>query len=254
MIRVPSSSFEMGSTPMEVLDAVTDCAREPLGSRCREEMFSDELPRHRVTLSSFWLDRMEVTVRDYARCVARRRCRAIPFASGGKRFDRPEYPASLVRHGDARAYCRQRGARLPTEAEWERSARGPHARRYPWGQLYNSRAANHGRLGLDRTDARDGFAELAPTGALPAGRSPEGFLDLAGNVAEWVADRYAPSYPARDATDPKGPAVGAGSGAFVVRGGSYESAAPWLRGASRSSAEPETRSPTLGFRCARRAR
>ncbi|GMV18103.1 MAG: SUMF1/EgtB/PvdO family nonheme iron enzyme [Polyangiaceae bacterium] len=253
MLRVPQGSFEMGSTPEDVLDAVTDCAREPLGGRCKEEMFSDELPRHKVTLSSFWLDRLEVSVKDYARCVALRRCRAVPFDQGGKRFDVPSYPVSLVRHADARAYCRFRGARLPTEAELERAARGPRGRRYPWGQLYNTRAANHGRLGLDTTDARDGFAELAPVGSFPAGRTPEGFLDLAGNVAEWASDRYAVSYPPGPAVDPKGPAIGAGSGGNVVRGGHWASAAPWLRGASRSSADPETRSPTLGFRCARSA-
>lgn len=253
MIRVPASVFEMGSTAEDVLDAVTDCAREPLGGRCREEMFSDEMPRHRVTLSSFWLDRTEVSVKEYARCVALRRCRAIPFDLGGKRFDVPSHPVSLVRHADARAYCRFRGARLPTEAEFERAARGPRGRRYPWGNLYNTRVANHGRLGLDTTDARDGFAEHAPVGSFPSGRTPEGFLDLAGNVSEWVSDRYALSYPPGPASDPKGPAVGAGSGGHVVRGGHYASAAPWLRGASRASADAETRSPTLGFRCARSA-
>ncbi len=251
MIRVPAGSFAMGSTPEDVLDALTDCAREPLGGRCKEEMFSDELPRHSVRLSSFWLDRMEVTVQDYARCVALRRCRAVPFARGGKRFDSPRFPVSLVRHADARAYCRFRGARLPTEAEFERAARGPLGRRYPWGDLYNTRAANHGRLGLDTTDARDGFAELAPVGSFPAGRTSEGFLDLAGNVAEWVSDRYAPAYPRDAVVDPTGPALGAGSGGQVVRGGHFSTGAAWLRGASRASADPESRAPTLGFRCAR---
>ena len=254
MIRVPAGSFDMGSTPEDVLDALTDCAREPLGGRGRAEMFSDEMPRHKVELSSFWLDRMEVTVRDYARCVALRRCRAAPFEQGGKRFDRPTFPVTLVRHPDARAYCRFRSARLPTEAEYERAARGARGRRYPWGDLYNSRVANHGRLGLDSTDAQDGFAELAPVGSFPSGRTPAGFLDLAGNVAEWTADRYAPSYSSGPAVDPKGPALGAGTSGYVVRGGHFSSAAPWMRGASRASAEPEARSPSLGFRCARTAR
>jgi formylglycine-generating enzyme required for sulfatase activity len=251
MIRVPRSVFEMGSTPEDVLEAVADCAREPLGHRCKEEMFSDEQPKHRVTLSSYWLDRTEVTVADYARCVALRRCRAIPFEHGARRFDRPSFPASFVRLRDARAYCRFRGARLPTEAEFERAARGVRGRRYPWGQLYNSRAANHGRLGLDSTDVRDGFAELAPVGSFPSGRTPEGFLDLAGNVAEWVSDRYAPSYPAGPATDPQGPDASAASLGYVVRGGHFSSASPWLRGASRSSGDPDARSPTIGFRCAK---
>ena len=90
------------------------------------------MPAHEVHLSPYWLDRTEVTVRAYARCVQLRRCKAPPFAQGGKRFDRPEYPASLVTHEDALAYCRFRGARLPTEAEYERAARGEKARRFPW--------------------------------------------------------------------------------------------------------------------------
>jgi len=251
MIRVVAGTFRMGSTAEDVLEAVMDCAREPLGSRCKEEMFSDEMPVHSVTLSSYWLDRVEVSVRDYQRCVELRRCRAIPFAEGAKRFDRPEFPVSLVRLADARAYCRFRGARLPTEAEFERAARGSRARRYPWGELYNSRAANHGRLGLDPTDDRDGYRELAPVGSFAAGRTADGFLDLAGNVAEWTADRYQAAYPPGPARNPQGPAVGSGSGGQVVRGGHYASAAPWLRGAARASVAPETRAPTLGFRCAR---
>jgi sulfatase modifying factor 1 len=251
MIKVQRSTFSMGSSLEDVLDAVSECSREPLGKRCREEMFSDELSAHRVTLSAYWLDRTEVTVRDYARCVALRRCRPIPFAEGGKRFDRPRYPATLVRHADAEAYCKFRGARLPTEAEFERAARGTRGRRYPWGDFANSHAANHGRLGLDRTDAGDGFRELAPVGSFPSGRTPDGFLDLAGNAAEWSRDRYNAGYAEAPVTDPTGPGVGAGSGAYVVRGGHYGSGSAWLRGAARSSADPETRTPMLGFRCAR---
>jgi sulfatase modifying factor 1 len=251
MIRVPRSSFQMGSTPEEVLEAVADCALEPLGSRCKEEMFADEQPKHKVTLSSYWLDRTEVSVKDYRRCVALRRCRPIPYDRGGRRFDRPSYPVSFVRLDDARAYCRFRGGRLPTEAEFERAARGVRGRRFPWGSFYNSHAANHGRLGLDSTDARDGYAELAPVGSFPAGRTPEGFLDLAGNVAEWVSDRYALSYPPGPAVDPKGPDLSANTIGYVIRGGHFSSPSVWLRGASRASADPETRSPTVGFRCAR---
>lgn len=241
----------MGSTIGDVLEAVADCAREPLGHRCREELFSDELPDHRVALSAYWLDRTEVTVAAYARCVAARRCRAAPFAQGASRFDRPAYPISLVSWEDARDYCAFRGARLPTEAEFERAARGIARRRYPWGNLYNRHLANHGRLGLDASDASDGFAELAPVGSFPGGRTPDGFLDLAGNVAEWVHDYYAPSYPQQAQRDPKGPGLVAGTSERVVRGGHHASGAPWLRGSARSHAAPTDRSPMVGFRCAK---
>lgn len=250
MILIRRSTIQMGSPDSEIISAVTDCADEPVQQRCSPEEFSDEAPIHRVTLSSFWLDRQEVTVAEYRRCVALRRCRPAPFHRGARRFDRADFPMSLVRWEDARAYCEFRGAALPTEAQFERAARGVNRRKYPWGQLYNSRVVNHGRLGIDRTDGSDGHRELAPVGSFPAGRTPDGFLDLAGNVTEWVRDRYAP-YDAAPATDPTGPPPALGATARVVRGGSYEDAAPWMRGANRSALDPKVRAPWLGFRCAK---
>jgi formylglycine-generating enzyme required for sulfatase activity len=253
MIKVRASSFYMGSTVPDVLEAVAECAREPHGHRCKEELFANELPQHRVKLSAYWLDRTEVTVADYRRCVELRRCDAPPYADGARRFDRPSFPVTLVRHQDAVAFCKFRRARLPTEAEFERAARGIKGRRYPWGTVYNSRAANHGRLGLDRSDKTDGFAELAPVGSFPAGRTPDGFVDLAGNAAEWVADRYAPGYADSATVDPRGPSGSGATSERVIRGGSFSSPGPWLRGSARDSAEPDSRSPEVGFRCARSA-
>lgn len=254
MVKLRASTFWMGSTVPDVLEAVAECAREPHGHRCKEELFADELPRHRVRLSAFWLDRTEVSVADYRRCVALRRCSPIPYSEGARRFDVPTFPATLVRHRDAEAFCKFRGARLPTEAEHERAMRGPTGRRYPWGNVYNSRAANHGRLGLDRTDESDGFAELAPVGSFPQGRTPDGILDLAGNAAEWVHDRFAPGYADAEAVDPRGPSSSSATSERVVRGGSYVTAGPWLRGAARDAAEPDSRAPHVGFRCARSVR
>jgi formylglycine-generating enzyme required for sulfatase activity len=251
MIKVRASSFTMGSSVPDVLEAVAECAREPHGQRCKEELFANELPRHRVELDAYWLDRTEVTVADYRRCVALRRCKAPPYTDGAKRFDRPNFPVSLVTHAEASAYCKFRGGRLPTEAEFERAARGVTSRRFPWGHVYNSHAANHGRLGLDRTDARDGFAELAPVGAFASGRTPDGFLDLAGNVSEWVSDRYAPGYPEAPAKNPKGPPLSGATSERVIRGGSFNTPGAWLRGAARDAAEVDARAPHLGFRCAR---
>ena len=115
---------------------------------------------------------------------------------------------------------------------------------YPWGNLFNSRAANHGRLGLDQTDASDGYAELAPVGAFPAGRTPEGFLDLSGNAAEWVEDPYTEDYGGA-VPDPNQPAL------RTTRGGHYLSAGPLLRAAARQPQDPDARAPFIGFRCAK---
>lgn len=253
MVRIPAGTFQMGSGEADVLAALADCVREAYGHRCSPTSFGNETPRHRVQLSSYWIDRFEVSVGDYERCVGARRCQPRPGSEATRRFDRSDYPVSRVSWNDAAAYCAFRDARLPTEAEFERAARGRRERRYPWGNLFNVWASNHGRFGWDVTNAADGFAELAPVGSYPAGATPEGVYDLSGNVAEWVADRYAPTYEGAEEQDPRGPGVG-GSNLRVVRGGSYAQARFRVRGAARAFAEPSERRSTIGFRCARSAR
>jgi sulfatase modifying factor 1 len=254
MIRVPASEFLMGSTSAEVIDSTVLCEHEPLAATCDERSFADELLQHRVKLSGFYLDRREVSVADFAACVRIGRCKAPPYDRGARRFQRATFPVTLVTWDDARSYCAARAARLPTEAEFERAARGQTGRRFPWGELANDRLANHGRLGLDATDDADSYAELAPVGSFNAGRTPDGFLDLAGNAAEWVQDRYATQYPDEPMTDPSGPDAVTATSARVVRGGSYESPMAWLRGAARGAFLPSERRPSLGFRCARSQR
>jgi formylglycine-generating enzyme required for sulfatase activity len=242
----------MGSDESGVLEALADCVREPYGHRCTPTLFGNELPRHVVHLSSYWIDRFEVRVADFERCVQAGQCSERPSSEATLRFDHDDYPVSRVSWDDARAYCAFRDARLPTEAEFERAARGMSGRRYPWGELFNQRAGNHGRFGWDVTEAADGFLELAPVGSFPAGATPEGVYDLAGNVAEWTSDRYVPTYEAGPVRDPRGPGIGA-SNLRVVRGGSYAQARFRLRGAARAFAEPSERRSSIGFRCARSA-
>ena len=228
---------QLGSTDEEVLAALLRCKREPLGERCDETTFTSESPPHHERVAGFWMARTETTVAEYARCVAVGRCQPAAFQGGARRFDRAQFPVTLVSFDDAERFCAFRGGRLPTEAEYERAARGALRRNYPWGQTYSRYLANHGRLGVDPSDATDGFAELAPVGSFPNGATPEGVLDLAGNVAEWTADLFVPAYGLPPTSE------------RAVRGGHFASAAPFLRGAARVSRPPATREPTLGFRC-----
>ena len=260
-VLIPAGSFVMGSDEAEIELATAMCRRDPYGDETCERLFNNELEVHQVMLSAYFIDRTEVTVASYRRCVELGHCRPAPYASGGQRFNRADLPATLVDWNDARAYCQFAGGRLPTEAEWERAARGREGRRFPWGDLYNARLSNHGSRPrwfatlLDPTDDRDGFAELAPVGAFPSGRTPDGIDDLAGNVAEWVADVINANsledllntrYPAASDVDPKGQSVGTFR---VTRGGSWMDAAPWLRGAAREFRLANAREPSLGFRC-----
>jgi formylglycine-generating enzyme required for sulfatase activity len=246
MVRIAAGAVVIGSTPEEVLAAAAQCTREPLSHRCSEQTFANELGRRTIRLPSFWIDRTEVRVADYARCVAAGACAPAGYAAGAQRFEQPDYPVTFVRHVDARNYCIFRGARLPSEAEYERAARGAQGRAYPWGDLYNAHVCNHGRLALMPNEENDGFAELAPVGSYPDGSTPDGLLDLSGNVAEWQADAYRERYQDPPPDDTEG-------ARRVVRGGSFVSGAAWLRGAARDSAPPDTQRPDLGFRCARSA-
>jgi formylglycine-generating enzyme required for sulfatase activity len=286
-VRIGGGAFTMGSSLPSILQALDLCKREAKPGACelpmlREtqlhgdadgvhpgELLANELEEHPVTLDPYWIDQREVTVAEYLRCVDAGKCTRPPYDSGGKRFARPDFPVSYVTWEDARTYCGWRGKRLPTEAEWERAARGVEGRQFPWGNGYNRRVSNHGLLGTTyrvwmdmlrglrrekvstpEHDGRDGFMELAPVGSFPDGRTPDGIDDLAGNVAEWVSDLYEPRHEAGAVTNPQGP--GQSRSPFrVIRGGSYLHAAPWLRGAARLMASPEERMPWLGFRCAR---
>jgi sulfatase modifying factor 1 len=251
-VFIPAGSFVMGSEPADIEAAVEMCKREPSGSDICEKFFANELEAHPVMLSAFYIDRTEVTVSAYQRCVELGRCVAPPYAAGGQRFNRPDYPVTLVTWEDANGYCRSRGGRLPTEAEWERAARGLTRRPFPWGKFYNKNLVNHGAFAVDETDDGDGFSELAPVGSFPLGRTPDGIDDMAGNAEEWVLDAIddmlGAHYAAASEVNPKGAPAGA---LRVTRGGDFSSGAAWLRGASRNFHPASARSPRLGFRCVR---
>jgi len=218
---------------------------------------TDEKPRRQIYLSAFAIDRREVSNAAFAAFVAATGHRTAAEADtaaesedginwrqprGPDSTADPDHPVVYVSWGDARTYCTWAGKRLPTEAEWEKSARGTDGRLWPWGSAFAAERAN-------AWGDQDGHAELAPTGSFPAGASPYGALDLAGNVWEWCADWYGADYYATaPAKDPQGPA----SGRFkVLRGGSWINPGPVLRSINRFEILPVERSPYIGFRCAR---
>jgi formylglycine-generating enzyme required for sulfatase activity len=257
-VRITGGRFVMGSTTSEMQQAILLCNKEPFGDLCEDgrvefapgRQIRSEGHAHEVTLADYDIDRTEVTVARYARCVSVSACSPPTFPSGDPRYDRPDLPITHVRWDDAVAYCKWVGGRLPTEAEWEHAARGRAGHTFPWGELYNPRLANHGSFADDPTDARDGFVGLAPVGSFPDGATPTGILDMAGNAAEWVLDWFELDeegfgYPRGAKVNPTGPVFGLG---HVIRGGSYRSAAWSLRTAARSAALQPSRE--IGFRCA----
>jgi formylglycine-generating enzyme required for sulfatase activity len=250
MILIRGGVFRMGSSIPEIATAQAMCRLEPLARECRPTNFADEMLAHDVMLDDYWIDRTEVTARAYTRCVEAGACDPPAFDAAADWTAEPEHPMTLVSWYDARNFCAWRGARLPTEAEWERAAKGWSGRTYPWGHIYNPKLCNHGRFALDPLDDSDGFAELAPVGSFPQGRTPEGVDDLAGNVEEWVSDWYAPDYPETTVVNPTGPKNGDEK---VVRGGSFADGRAWMRAAARSWSLPSLKRPARGFRCVRSA-
>jgi formylglycine-generating enzyme required for sulfatase activity len=240
--------FEMGSDADDVDAALVLCrAHTDDDDACQTEVFSDEQPRHRVWLGTYRLDRAEVSRRAYQRCVQAGVCKPPRVTDLDARMALPNHPVSGVTFGEAQRYCAWLGGRLPSEAEWERAARGSDTRRFPWGGHWNSRVANHGSMGPGGVQP-DGFLHAAPVMAFPDGKSAYGMLNMAGNVWELTADRYAHDYYARsERVAPRGASEGSER---VIRGGSWRSVPHLLRVTQRGAlAEHESR-PDVGFRCA----
>ena len=197
---------------------------------------ADELPQHVVDLPSFELSRTPVTGSNTRRSSSETGAAPPPTGHGAAE---PTHPVTFVDWFEARAFCAWAGGRLPTEAEWEKAARGADGRRFPWGDEEDAtRAASALRH-------EEGATE--PVGSAPAGASPYGVLDLAGNVWEWVSSTYAP-YP----YDPRTAARIPRRAERVLRGGSYASPGlDYARCAMRSHSRPERRQAHIGFRVAR---
>ena len=206
-----------------------------------EDGLPDMRPMHRVYVSTFWLDQHEVTNRQYRQCMDSGGCTPPKDHSTNDDAARADYPVTNVTWTQARNYCGWRGKRLPTEAEWEKAARGIDGRLYPWG---NSD---------DLVKARSHPGEPAKNGTVPVGsiefaRSPYGVADLVMNASEWVNDWYAEDfYRSSPSRDPQGPARG---GFKVLRGGEPGNRPLELRASYRGWDDMSYWGPSVGFRCA----
>ncbi|MCC7264180.1 MAG: formylglycine-generating enzyme family protein, partial [Candidatus Latescibacteria bacterium] len=196
----------------------------------------DERPAHLVDLDGFYLDLNPVTNAQYGAFVAATGYQPRHWKPvAGSR----DLAAVNLSWEDARLYTEWAGKRLPTEAEWEKAARGTEGRVYPWGNTFDARRASV--LGND-------YNRVSPVGSFPTGASPYGVLDLAGNVWEWVADWYGADFYGRSqAHNPRGPEQGEHR---VLRGGAWICHPRYLRGAQREHQPPSHHSRFVGFRCA----
>jgi formylglycine-generating enzyme required for sulfatase activity len=213
----------------------------------------DEKPIHIVNLPAFYMDKYEVTNALYKVCVDAGACQVPANTSfgihggvhgtyGDPQFD--NYPVIWVDWNRSKTYCEWRGARLPSEIEWEKAARGTDGRKYPWGDVIDPTFANYG---INVPDKYNGiFGKTTAVGSYPKGQSPYGIYDMAGNVWEWVADWY-DVYPGGDLS---------ANSAFgqqtyrVLRGGSWNDDPDLLRTTFRGGNTPDTTVNYIGFRCA----
>jgi formylglycine-generating enzyme required for sulfatase activity len=217
MVYVPASEFTMGG----------------------EEGDSDEQPVHTVYLEAFYIDKYEVTNAQYRECVEAGACNAPADTTDYDNADCAQHPVVYVSWDDADTYCRWAGKRLPTEAEWEKAARGTDGRTYPWGE----------GIDCDHAQYRECVGGTVPVGSKAKGASPYAALDMAGNVWEWVADWYDPGYYSRSSE--RNPS-GFDSGEYrVLRGGSWVDEALDVRSANRRRLAPAVSGSNVGFRCAR---
>jgi formylglycine-generating enzyme required for sulfatase activity len=227
MVFVPAGPFWMGCREGFDADEVT--------GPCPD----DELPYRQVTLNAYWIDRTEVRKADYRRCIEAGVCsepskwdlehwQGTPV-DGQVVAGPDDFPAASLSWTQAKTFCEWTGKRLPTEAEWEKAARGTDGRKYPWGN--DEPRCGHGNFGTDydACDYNQQYYWLTPVGMLPGGMSPYGALDMAGNVKEWTADGFDEGVGYHDLPTENPTGVESEIGR-AFRGGGYQSPALALGG------------------------
>lgn len=243
MIAIPAGEFTMGT---DAVDKQNLAAEHGIV----KPWFVDEGPAHKVFLPLYYIDQFEVTNTLYAKFILATENAPPPYWERGAYAHGTEsYPVVMVQWAEAQAYCRSRNGRLPSEAEWEKAAKGTENRPYPWGLDFSSQKANIGGLSGD----------LTPVGKFPEGKSPYGAFDMIGNVWEWTSDWYQP-YPGSTYKSDR-----FGKQLKVIRGNSWSSIGHYpdeiqhelLRYHStvtfRLFAPPDATISDVGFRCMRPA-
>jgi len=254
MILIPAGTFTMGAKAEVGLAECKKLYDKP--DECKRENYTDEEPVHTVTLDAFYIDKYEVTNSKYAECVAVSKCSAPHETKSFTRdnyYGNPEYNNYPVIHVDwnqAKTYCEWRGGRLPTEAEWEKAARGTDGRIYPWGNEFDGTKLNfcdkNCTSSVTNKNYDDGYADTAPIGSHPQGACPFGAMNMGGNVWEWVADCYSKDY-SDSKTD--NPIYNLCHNVRVMRGGSLSTRGSSARTTHRNYDDPTFEGNFVGFRC-----
>ena len=236
MVHVPAGKYLAGYLAER---AYNECKKN--NNKCRKSWFEDEEPIKEIEIDEFFIDIYEVTQKNYKKVTGKN-----PSAFKGNNL-----PLESVTWDEANQYCRKVGKRLPTEAEWEKAAKGGKNANYVWGNEVESNKANFCDAscshGWKEDQFSDGFENTAPVGSFPP--NGYGLYDMAGNVYEWVADWYEGDYNSvRPTLNPMGPASGDEKS---TRGGSWINYSSGTRPTDRSGADPDERYEYGGFRCAK---
>jgi formylglycine-generating enzyme required for sulfatase activity len=243
MVYVPAGSFTMGAWPENGYNVCVDYPPEDMDSDdCRSSWYERESPPHELYISAFWIQKTEVSIDQYRKCVAEGQCR-----SSDQKGRPSNHPVTNITWEQARKYCQWTGLDLPTEAQWEKAARGPTNRLWPWGNLANTSYLNTAEAGINDTTS---------VGSYPDGASYYGLLDMGGNVWEFVYDWFDKDfYQSSAATqdDTRGPLTSP-ENQRVRRGGGYGGEISGDindgRVAARQGVGAKFPSYGVGFRCA----
>ena len=232
MVLIPEGAFEMGSRlSLSELDPISIFQAD-------RHMLGPEDPAHEVILDAFYVDLYEVTNAKFKKYIEATHSKNPPRYWDDNDFNHSLQPVVGITWKEARAYCQWKNKRLPTEAEWEKAARGKRPVRFPWGNEPPDKT---------RANFDNHVRKTAPVGSYPKGKSDYGVFDMSGNVSEWVKDWHYPEYYLFSPKEnPPGPEKGHYK---IIRGGNWKNKLEDIRLTYRNATVPKARSKTVGFRC-----